>query len=300
MPQVEAFFRVAFKNAFVLAAQEKMSKLEGTAQRGTLRGEMEHFDNYGSISMREEQQRNQDVIIDDLARNRRTITPRDFAVHTDIARTDKVRLGDAVEPNGTLMKALMASLARQKNDVIISEYAALARGGKNGTATFPFDTTNQDIADGGVNLTALKLRTAARILDSADVEEEERRVVVMHPRQLYALANDSGVVFQSEDFRVIQGLIQKSIKHWIGFDFITTTRITQHATDRRYVFAYSAGDAESAAGAAMIFGINPDSVQVEIDTIPMKSHMKLISVYGTMASVRQFENKIVRINNVDT
>ena len=139
------------------------------------------------------------------------------------------------------------------------------------------------------NMTLAKITEAMEKLLTADVDPLDGGLFASsHPKQLKAMLEITELT--SVDFVSIRNLMTGTLTSFMGFDWRFTTRIAVNTGTLRYAFFY--------AKAAIILGTYKD-VQIKIAERPDLNYATQVSVIGTMAATRQFENQIVRVDNDD-
>ena len=137
------------------------------------------------------------------------------------------------------------SMGRKWDDLVI---AAAVGSSYDGTGTeVVFDTTNQQVAAGTSGMTIAKLTEAKYILDSNEVEDMDRCIVIS-PQELSQLLNTTEIT--SSDYNSVRALVKGEINTFMGFEFIVSTRLTDDATNRN-CFAFQKN--------AMLLAINKDT-----------------------------------------
>lgn len=284
MAQVDTFNRVTFSNVVSLSAQQVVSKLSGSTRMEPLIGKKRYFDNYGSIDLQEKTERAQVSTFAEIPRNRRFISRRTFFHHEAFDMDDDIVLADFSEPNSTIMQALRGSSARKKDDLIIEAFDGTAFSGEEGATSVSFDATNQDVTGDTTQIDFGKINLALVKLRAADVDGPF--TVALHPNTYQALLEDDKA--GSKDFVGTQTpmMAGNPPPGWMGLNWAVTSRINTYATDKRYAYVYTTE--------AIVHGVFQE-FRTELDVWPQNSHARVLSVYGTFAATRQFENQIVRI-----
>ena len=168
---------------------------------------------------------------------------KDFLWASLIDEEDKRRM--LVDPVSAYTKNAGMSMGRQWDDLII---AAAVGSSYDGTGTeVVFDTSNQQVAAGTTGMTIAKLTEAKYILDSNDVEDMDRCIVIS-PQELSQLLNTTEIT--SSDYNSVRALVKGEINTFMGFEFIVTTRLTDDATNRN-CFAFQKN--------ALLLAINKDT-----------------------------------------
>ncbi len=232
MGNITTAFVKQYTDNIRLLAQQKGSRLRNTVEVDTnFTGEFKFYEQLGKDTMTEKTARFQDTPIDPADHQRRRITKRDFVHNTPLDLEDQLAM--IVDPKGKYSISAGHAAGRAMDDVIIEAYSAAAQSGKEGSTPVSFDANNQ-IAAGGAGLTKGKLLEAMKLLDDADVEDEDRHLA-LGPKQLVNLLGT--VEAASSDYNVVKALVQGEINTWIGFMFHKTTRLVVSASIRK-IYAY--------------------------------------------------------------
>ncbi len=279
MAQIDTFRKKAFAD-FVRLRYQEFGKLQGFFQRETITGNKQFFDFYDSSDMQERTQRASEYNYTEMPRKRRVISPRKF-VHPELFdEDDDIRLMSALVPDSSYARGLEASMGRQVDDLIIEAFGATAYEGEDGTtaATLP---AAHDISQAALDTDII--RTAQNLLDDDDVPMEGRVAVAPMDAKEDLLA-DTEVI--NADFNTIRTLVGGTVDTWMGFTWIFTTRITAHASGKKYVY-FAHRD-------AMVLGMARDPV-IKIDVIPERDHATQVVAKVTGAATRVQDNGVVRL-----
>ena len=233
----------AFKDEMWHLAQQKGSKLRAKVRTRTVTGDATYAERLAASDPVEKTTRHQTTPLLDLQHSRRKITMTDWLWNDLVDAEDKRRM--LVDPVSAYTTNAGYSMGRKWDDLII---AAAVGSSYDGTGTeVVFDTTNQQIAADAVGMTISKLTEAKYILDSNDVEQMDRCIVIS-PQELQSLLNTTEIT--SSDYNSVKALVKGEISTFLGFDFIVTTRLTDDATNRN-CFAFQKS--------AMLLAINKDT-----------------------------------------
>jgi len=133
-------------------------------------------------------------------------------------RGDEIRT--ISDPRSAYTIAAARSLGRKIDDVILSAAVGTAHYGETGTSTVTHSNTVTIATHGYItlaNLVGLK-----KLYDDADVEEEDR-IMVITPLALSNLLQIEQI--GSADYAAVKALVRGDIDSFLGFKFITSTRI---------------------------------------------------------------------------
>tara|TARA_R100001594_G_scaffold82625_1_gene117138 strand:+ start:35 stop:679 length:645 start_codon:yes stop_codon:yes gene_type:complete len=193
--------------------------------------------------------------------------------------SDKVSM--LIDPTSTYARAAAAAMSRSIDDVIIAAATGSSKTGKSGSTSTSMLAANQ-IAHGSAGLTLAKLLSAKEIMDSADVDEEGRHIVIS-PIGLQDLLNTTEV--KSSDYNSVKALVQGSLNSYLGFQFHTSTRLAKTGNIRT-CFAWQ--------GDGLLLAVGKD-VQARITERADKSYSTQIYYCMTIGATRMEEEKVVEI-----
>ena len=210
------------------------------------------------------------------------VTMSDYEYADLIDDSDKVRL--LVDPTSTYSRAAAAAMGRAMDDVIIT--AALGTATQVKTVQHqPALPAGQKIAHGSAGLTIAKLVSAKELLDAASVDPSIPRHIVVSPKQISDLLNNTTVT--SSDFNTVKALAQGEINSFVGFNFIVSNRLnTDSNSGDRQVIAFAQD------GIKLAVGKEPAA---RIDERADKSYSTQVYYCQTIGATRMEEEKVVEI-----
>ena len=275
----------AFVNQFSanvqLLSQQMGSKLREAVDVETVTGEKAFFEQVGSAAAVLRTSRNADTPLVETPHERRMVTMSDYEYASLIDDQDKVRM--LTDPTSTYSKAAAAALNRSMDDVIISAALGTAKTGKDGSTSTALPST-QKIAHASAGLTLAKLLSAKKILDNNSVDPSIDRYIVAGPDQIEDLLNNTTIT--SADFNTVKALVQGEINQFLGFNFITSTRLTLDSNSNRQVIAFASD------GIKLAMGKEPAA---KITERPDKSYATQVYYCQTIGATRMEEAKVVEI-----
>ena len=258
--QVNAAFVQKFRDNFIHLSQQKGSKLRESVRVHTdVVGKYDHFDRIGQTSAQLITSRHADTPTVDTPHSRRRVTLADYNWADLVDRADEIKMLSS--PASEYMKAGVWAMGRTMDDIIITAFngSATSVSSDDSTSSVSFDSNNQ-IAHGSADLSLAKVIQAAKILADNDVDPDEERYAVVGPAQIEAMLNTSTVT--SSDYNSIRLLMKGEIDTFMGFKWITSTRLPKSGNYRK-VFFY----AKSAMGLSV--GLD---VVTSIDKRPDKNN----------------------------
>ena len=199
-------------------AQQKYSKLYGAVfQKSGVSGKTFFQDQIGQWEMSAKAGRNVQTPNNDPNLARRMGTMVDYHDARLLDRGDELRT--ISDPRSAYTIASASSIGRKIDDVIISALLGTANYGETGSSS----VTHSNVVactTGYIwlsNLVALK-----KAFDDADVEAEDR-FLVMTPTTLSNMLLQSQMT--SADYNAVKALVNGDIDTFMGFKWITTTRL---------------------------------------------------------------------------
>lgn len=120
------------------------------------------------------------------------------------------------------------AMNRAIDDEIIASALATCFGGMDGSTSFAFPGGKQ-IVHGGAGLTIAKLRSAKQLLDSDEVDENDRFIACTGQQIINLLATTE---VTSADFNTVKTLVGGTVDTFMGFKFIRIERLAKASTTR--------------------------------------------------------------------
>jgi hypothetical protein len=281
--EITAAFVMQYRANVIHLAQQKGSKLRAAVRVNTdVVGKADHFDRVGKGTAKKKTSRHADTPLMNTPHSRRRVTMDPYEYADLVDKSDKVRL--LISPESEYVIAGANAMGRAMDDVIIAAATgnSVSVDEDEATATVALGA-GQQIAHGSAGMTVAKLRQAARILDDADVEEEDRHIV-LSPVGFEDLLATTEVT--SSDYNTVKALVQGTINSFMGFTFHKSTRLSKSGNIRT-------GFAWHMAGIGLSIGTD---IVTRISERPDKSYA--IQVYHCMdiGAVRVEEERVVQID----
>jgi hypothetical protein len=278
--QITTAFVQQFSANVQMLSQQTGSLLRGSVDEESVTGEKAFFDQIGSTAAVKRTSRHGDTPMVETPHSRRMVTMDSYEWADLIDDADKVRM--LADPTSTYAKAAAAAMGRAMDDAIISAATGNALTGKSGSTSTAM-TASHVIAHGSADLTIAKLITAKKTLDLASVDPSIPRYIAVGPDQIEALLNTTSVT--SADFNTVKALVQGEIDTFLGFKFITSTRLAV-ASNIRTCFAWAEDGVKLAVG---------KDVMSRIDERSDKSYSTQVYYCATFGATRMEEEKVVSI-----
>lgn len=266
-------------------AQQKMSLLRGKVREETIMAEGGYFDRIGASEMQERTTRHGDTPVMNTPHSRRRVDPRDFEWADLIDKQDEVRL--LIDPRSEYVTVAARAAGRKMDDLIIEAANGTAKTGKDGSGSQTLPSA-QIIAAASSGLTLAKLVEAAEIFGLADIDEDEPKCMVIGPKQVSDLLNNSTIT--SADYNTLRALMDGKIAHFMGFDFVRSNRLTLSSTTRQCL---------AFTRQAIVLGVAED-VMFEISPRADKSYATQVYNRMTMGAVRMEEVQVVEIDCIES
>ena len=228
----------------VIYAKVFSKNIMPTAQQGTsklyplvfnkpgINGEVFFQDQIGEWSMAAVNGRAPATPRNDPAFARRMGYMHDYHDNRILAKEDDLKI--ISDPKSVMTLAARKSIGREYDDEIITAAIGTAYAGVNG-ATSTVLPSAQKIASASAGLTVDKVRQAKRMLDNNDVPDEDR-IFVASPYGLEDLLADATAT-SSDYVGQVQAMVDGKINHFMGFQFVWSTRLAV-ASSVRSCFAF--------------------------------------------------------------
>lgn len=242
----------AYSRNIMQLAQQKYAKLLNTVyMKSNVRGKTFYQDQIGAWSMSAKGGRNVATPNNDPALARRRGTMLDFHDNRLLDRGDDLRT--ISDPRSAYTVAAASSLGRTVDDRILVGLVSPAASGETGSTTVTLAGTSIVAATTG-NIYLSNIAAVKKVFDDNEVEGDDRYFVITPT----ALSNMLQVEqLTSADYAAVKALVRGEIDTFMGFTWITSTRIGQLGTsDTPYASSFS-GIAYQKYGACLAMGDQP-------------------------------------------
>jgi len=210
----------AYSQNIMQLAQQKYSKLYNTVyMKPNVRGKTFFQDQIGQWQMETKGGRNTVTPNNDPVLSRRMGLMVDYHDNRLLDRGDELK--SISDPRSAYTIAAAQSLGRRIDDSIIAAAIGTSYSGETGSTSVT--NGNVQIVTASA-LTFAEIRTIKATLDTADVEMEDRYMVV-DPASLDSLLAVEQAT--SSDYNVVKALVRGEIDTWLGFKWIMSTRISE-------------------------------------------------------------------------
>lgn len=277
----EAFVQ-QFADNFLHVAQQSTSRIEPACLvESNIVGMSKSINRLGQRTAQRRLVRHADTPINDQPHSTRFVDLLDWEDGDMIDDQDKIRM--LVDPTSDYVKALVSSMNRAKDDVIISAMQGNARA-STGNIVLP---AGQKIAVGTSGLTKAKMIGARRLFrkNEADAEAGEELYMAYGSSQLSDLLNDT--TLSNTEINTVLSLMSGDIPNstLMGFKMIPLERLPLSGTTR-FCYAW--------AKTGVVLGLGQD-VKTRIGEDPGKGFNVRLYAKMSIGAVRVEEEKVVEI-----
>ena len=279
--QITTAFVQQYSNNVQMLSQQKGSLLRNTVDSETIVGKNAFFEQVGQAVAQKRTTRHADTPQIDTPHSRRRVSMVDYEYADLIDKQDQVRT--LIDPTSSYAQAAAFALGRSMDDEIISAVSGNAFSGETGSTTVALPSAQKITESGTDGLTLAKLRSAKEKFDSASVDPSIPRYIVVGPKQISDLLGTTQVT--SSDFNTVKALANGEINSFLGFNFITSNRLTI-ASSKRLCLAFAMDGIKLALG---------QDIMTRIDERSDKGYATQVYVCMTMGATRLEEEKVVTI-----
>ncbi|MBE9515960.1 MAG: hypothetical protein IME93_03165 [Proteobacteria bacterium] len=230
--QITTAFVEQYKANVLMLAQQHESRLAGAVRQESVKGKACFVERIGAVDMVDAASRHDDTPQIDTPHSRRKLTTITSRYADMVDNADKVRM--LISPESSYAIAGAAAANRKKDDRIITALTGNSYGGVAGATTIALPSA-QKIAHGSAGMTLAKLIEAKEILDAAEIDDDNRHIV-MAAGQIADLLNNTTVT--SADYNTVKALVRGQINEFMGFTFHRSQRLGTDATPSRQVVAF--------------------------------------------------------------
>ena len=279
--QITTAFVQQYSNNVQMLSQQKGSLLRNAVDAETIVGKNAFFEQVGQAVAQKRVSRHSDTPQIDTPHARRRVSMVDYEYADLIDKQDQVRT--LIDPTSSYAQAAAFALGRSMDDEIISAISGDAFSGETGSTTVPLPAGQKITESGTAGLTIDKLREAKEKMDSASVDPSIPRYIVVGPKQISDLLGTTQVT--SSDFNTVKALANGEINSFLGFNFITSNRLSI-ASSKRLCLAFAMDGVKLALG---------QDIMTRIDERSDKGYATQVYVCMTMGATRMEEEKVVTI-----
>lgn len=293
--QIDVHAQVTFDREMRVQTQHATSAFRFSVLEEELDGEKRYFDGYGSAEMIERRFRGEPNVPQELFRTRRLIAPRDFEFteEYDFAK-DEIRVRNDMKVDSEYQQAVVATVGREIDNLIVEATHGDAAGGKNGELTFQFDVANETITSTTVG--DLIARDARKRLKATDAVTGHDLVAQVSDQMWNQVFNNpsgaSGTVqVGSIDTNVRKAMVDHEFRRWLGFDWYRRSNqpILAFAVGAFPLSRYEVFRTRD----SIAFAMDP-VVNAGWEKLPGRGDTWQYAVYLTMAASRLYEDRVFR------
>ena len=279
--QITTAFVQQYSNNVQMLSQQKGSLLRNTVDSETVQAKNAFFEQVGVATAVKRVSRHGDTPQIDTPHARRRVSMVDYEYADLIDKQDQVRT--LIDPTSSYAQAAAFALGRAMDDEIISAISGNAFSGETGSTTVALPSAQKITESGTDGLTIAKLRSAKEKFDSASVDPSIPRYIVVGPKQISDLLGTTQVT--SSDFNTVKALANGEITSFLGFNFITSNRLSI-ASSKRLCLAFAMDGIKLALG---------QDIMTRIDERSDKGYATQVYVCMTMGATRMEEEKVVTV-----
>lgn len=291
--QIPEFFTTEFSANWEHLVQQKISKLREFISIDRVRGKEKKYNQMASVAMTQITVRAGTTNITDTAMAQRWLRPLQYEKADLLDEWDSELLGEVSLPQSELVTNHAMAFARKCDEIVLAAAVGTAFTGATGTTSTALPAGQKvavDFVESGAaansGLTIAKLRQAKFILDDADVDEDDPRIIAVSPKQMQDLLRTTEVT--SADYNTVKALVAGQLDTFMGFRFRVVNKsffAYDGATGIRKVVAYvKSGLKMTDAGR-----------RVHVDIRPDRSHSLQIRTTASLGATRMEEAKVVEV-----
>jgi hypothetical protein len=279
--QITTAFVQQYSNNVQMLSQQKGSLLRNAVDSETIVGKNAFFEQVGQATAQKRVSRHSDTPQIDTPHQRRRVSMVDYEYADLIDKQDQIRT--LIDPTSSYAQAAAFALGRAMDDEIISAVSGTAFSGETGSTSVVLPSAQKITESGTAGLTIDKLREAKEKFDSASVDPSIPRYIVVGPKQISDLLGTTQVT--SSDFNTVKALANGEINSFLGFNFITSNRLSI-ASSKRLCLAFAMDGIKLALG---------QDIMTRIDERSDKGYATQVYVCMTMGATRMEEEKVVTV-----
>ncbi|CAM4031908.1 phage capsid protein [Ectopseudomonas alcaliphila] len=279
--QITEAFVQQFADNFRHLAQQMRSRLEPCVSiEPNIVGMSKSINRLGQRTAQRRTQRHGDTPINDQPHSTRFVDLFDWEDGDMIDDQDKIRM--LVDPQSDYVKAMVASLNRAKDDVIITALGGNSRS-TTGNIVLP---SAQKIAVGGTGLTKAKIIQARRLFRKNEADNHNGEELFITYTAAAAADILADATLTSADYMAAKFLQEGDVEgKWMGFTWIPSER-TPLSSGTRMLYAFAKSGVTLGKGADITTKVGED---------PGKGFNTRVYAKMSIGSVRVEEEKVVEI-----
>jgi hypothetical protein len=291
--QIPQYFTTEFTSNWEHLLQQKVSKLREFVSVESVRGKEKTFNQMAAVEMTKITARAADTNISDVALAKRWLRPYPYEHATLFDEWDAEYLGEVSLPQSETVSNHAMAYMRTCDKVIIDAALGSAYTGETGVTATALPAGQKVAVDyvetgstANSGLTIAKLRQAAYLLNEAEVDDSDPRIIVVSAKQIQDLLRTTEVT--SADYNSVKALVQGQLDTFMGFKFrrVASSLLPYNAgTGVRTCFAYVRSGLKLADAGR----------KVHVDIRADKSHALQIRTVASLGATRMEEKKVVEV-----
>ncbi|NBW08654.1 MAG: hypothetical protein EBR82_11575 [Caulobacteraceae bacterium] len=291
--QIPQYFTTEFTSNWEHLLQQKVSKLREYVSVESVRGKEKTFNQLAAVEMTKITNRASDTNISDVTLAKRWLRPYPYEHATLFDEWDAEYLGEVSLPQSETVSNHAMAYMRTCDKVIIDAALGTAYTGETGVTPTSLPSGQKVAVDyvetgsaANSGLTIAKLRQAAYLLNDAEVDDSDPRVIVVSAKQIQDLLRTTEVT--SADYNSVKALVQGQLDTFMGFKFrrVASSLLPYNAnTGVRTCFAYVRSGVKLADAGR----------KVHVDIRADKSHALQIRTVASLGATRMEEKKVVEV-----
>lgn len=239
--QIPQHYSTEFSTNWIHRVQQTAGRLDPFVEDDAFDGERKRYDRIGAQNSRKRTERKGPTNIIDPALDHRWAYRASFDIGNLLDQDDARNLGPLVVPTSDYVRSHANAYHRDSDDIAWQAALDDALTGELGNTPSPLPA-GQKIAvgsPGSDGLTLAKLITANQILEDADLEDEQPRVLCVTARQLSDLLNTTEI--KSADYNTVKALVNGTIDTFMGFKFVKIKRLRKSVGNVRTLVGWVKG-----------------------------------------------------------
>jgi hypothetical protein len=291
--QIPQYFTTEFTSNWEHLLQQKVSKLREFVSVESVRGKEKTFNQMAAVEMTRITSRAADTTIQDVALAKRWLRPYPYEHATLFDEWDAEYLGEVSLPQSETVANHAMAYMRTCDKTIIDAALGNAYTGETGVTPTALPAGQKVAVDyvetgstANSGLTIAKLRQASYLLNDAEVDDSDPRIIVVSAKQLQDLLRTTEVI--SADYNSVKALVQGQLDTFMGFKFrrVASSLLPYNSsTGVRTCFAYVRSGLKLADAGR----------KVHVDIRADKSHALQIRTVASLGATRMEEKKVVEI-----
>lgn len=230
--QIDAHIVQAFRDGIQQLQQDKGTRLRGSVDVDPkVVGDRAYYNQLGATFTTPRNVRHADTEYTDTPHSRRMVTLGSHDVADLLDKDDSVQI--LTDPTNSYSQAFAMAMGRTQDNTIVDAFTATASTGKTGTGTEAFPTSTHQIAHGSEGMTIAKMLDAKEVLDSNEVDDEERFAVLAAKQYRNLLATTE---ITNSDYNTVKALVNGQIDSFLGFTFKRLERLNVASQIRSCIF----------------------------------------------------------------